>query len=598
MPVSQRKRSFQLFRKMKFLSSATNSNSNNSNTSTNSNAFGCHNDENTQVDIDKMILHVLDCLGALQCVLGQYDASKAKVFWGALATIADIGMEQAMGHVDRRHPGAGQLLRAFPNELKASDGRGWLPLHWAAVQESVGVEEVRQIAKSDPCATMKGCNHTISATPGHLIAAVRHPHMEVVRALYNFHPRMAHAKDQEGDLPLHYAARYSESTEMILFLLQANPGATKVRGEGTLVPLQNALYHENPVKKTEIVQLLLDADPTAASIVHVDGNTVLHIAMEEACPANLLASLLHAFPDGVRMRNDIGYLPLHAACLSTDVPRSLETVDLLLQQYPEAVRVACAYGHLPAHVAAESSTPTVLARLLDVYPEASMHQAREDLGYTPLMKAVSAGNENTVAFLVERYPACLPLQHTHGGGTALHLAAEQVVDDDNEYEYDNNNCDRDDDRLQYRYHSILKKLLNANPECAKIPDWEGRRPFHVFVYAHGHLHNESKHARSRELETFRALLRAYPEAMTQPDKHQETPLSFLLQRKNAFLTRMMLRCHCPVEYQPLLRSLNYPPRRQALFLMEAAVHAEGVLNIFARLRGTDQHILREVFSYL
>lgn len=94
--------------------------------------------------------------------------------------------------------GATHLLRAFPNEQKSTDGRGWLPLHWAAVTGQVDINDVRSIARADPLATVKGCNQPISANPGHLIAAVRHPNMDVVRCLYNFYPRMASAKDNEG----------------------------------------------------------------------------------------------------------------------------------------------------------------------------------------------------------------------------------------------------------------------------------------------------------------------------------------------------------------------------------------------------------------
>eukprot|EP01031_Cornospumella_fuschlensis_P036254 gene36254-43980_t len=136
MPVTQRRRSFQLFKKLKFSQNNT------------SNAA-----DEGQLEIDKMILHVLDCLGALQCVMGQYDPSRARVFWGAVSTIAEIGIDATTGHVDKRHPGASHLLRAFPNDQRASDGRGWLPLHWAAVIDQAEVNDVRNVAKADPLAT-------------------------------------------------------------------------------------------------------------------------------------------------------------------------------------------------------------------------------------------------------------------------------------------------------------------------------------------------------------------------------------------------------------------------------------------------------------
>jgi len=40
------------------------------------------------------------------------------------------------GAMDRRHPGATYLLRAFPNDVKGTDRRGWLPLHWVRTRLS------------------------------------------------------------------------------------------------------------------------------------------------------------------------------------------------------------------------------------------------------------------------------------------------------------------------------------------------------------------------------------------------------------------------------------------------------------------------------
>lgn len=273
MPATQRKRSLQLFRKMKFLKGAVtpNASSNNSVTA-----------DESIIDIDKMMLHTLDCLGALQSVLGSYnDRAKSTVFWGAVTTIAEICMDLISGKMETRHPGASHLLRAFPNEAKATDGRGWLPLHWAAVIDDMDVNVVREIARADPLAIVKGFNQPISANPGHLIAAVRNPNMEVVRCLYNFHPRMASSKDNDGDLPLHYAARYSDSIEMIQFLLQANPCATRVQGDGLLVPLQCAIRHDNNKFRYKLVECLLNTDPQSAQMINSDGDTALHNAVDQ-----------------------------------------------------------------------------------------------------------------------------------------------------------------------------------------------------------------------------------------------------------------------------------------------------------------------------
>jgi len=546
MPVTQRRRSFQLFRKMKFSSSSS----------------GIEG----QLEIDKMILHVLDCLGALQCVMGQYDSSRAKVFWGAVATIAEIGVDQAIGHVDKRHPGATHLLRAFPNDLKASDGRGWLPLHWAAVIDDVDIEDVRNIARADPLATVKGCNQPISATPGHLIAAVRHPRIEVVRCLYNFYPRMAMAKDNDGDEPLHYAARYSESVEMIRFLLQANPAATKVRGEGNLVPLQNALFNESEYR-VAIVKVLLDADPSAASVLNSDGDTVFHLAINQECRVDLLQHLLAAYPQGLKVQNDIGYLPLHAACLMKDMPRSLENVELLLQHYPEAAKIPCIYGHIPAHIAAESSNHEVLKAVVSAYPEGLLYACPEDNMNTPLIKAVINGNEDVVNYITTHYPDAVHVTNALGLNP-MHFAAEN-------------------DSV-----AIMKMIHRAFPEAICMPDASGRLPLHAYVQTHQEMFNEG----GNEAECLRFLLRVYPDAVAVADGHGEAPVA-LAMAENRYLRRLLLRAQ-PEIFPEELRNLNYMNRKLGLFLAYAAINADGIPNIFSRLRASESHLLRHALSYL
>ncbi len=92
---------------------------------------------------------------------------------------------------------------------------------------------------------------------------------------------------------------------MIQFLLQANPSATKVRGEGNLVPLHNALFNESD-RRIHIVKCLLDADPTAAKLVNSDGDTSFHIALDQECGCEVLDHLIRSFPEGVDISNDIG----------------------------------------------------------------------------------------------------------------------------------------------------------------------------------------------------------------------------------------------------------------------------------------------------
>jgi ankyrin repeat protein len=546
MPTTQRRRSFLLFRRLKF--------------STSSSATQA---DEAQLDIDKMMLHCLDCLGALQCVMGNYDSARANVFWGAVQTIAEIGLDTNTGHMDMRHPGAMHLLRVFPNEQKATDGRGWLPLHWAAVTKGVDVKDVLKIARSDPMATTKGCYQPMSANPGHLICAERNPNMDVVRCLFNFYPRMASTKDNCGDLPIHYAARYTSSIEVIRYLLQSNPTSTRHRGEGDLVPLQCSFFNETS-NRLAIKLCLLEADPGAAAITGTDGDTALHMAAVQECELKLMERLVDAFPDAAKVQNDIGLLPLHTACYSK---KSLPIVQLLLRVYPEGAKVVSEAGMLPANIAAEYSSWEVLQEVLKAYPAAINMSCAEDLNNTPLMKAVISGNEECVRFICDEYPHTISKTNIHGR-SAVHLAAEG-------------------DNVE-----ILRMLDDSEPRLITTPDREGKLPLHLFA----DVHQEVIHENDREAECLRYLLRRFPEAARMTDNAGNTPLN-LCNMENSFTRRMLLMAD-PTQGAAELRRHNYVARRMGVFLAFAAINADGIPNVFCNARSKDTQLLREILSYL
>jgi ankyrin repeat protein len=548
MPVTQRKRSFQLFRRLKFCSGATD-------------------DENT-LDIDKMILHTLDCLGALQCVMGRYDTAKAKVFWEAVTTISEIGMDSVTGQMDRRHPGASQLIRAFPNDAKATDGRGWLPMHWAAVCDNIDYEDVRTIAKADPLATVKGYNQPISANPGHLIAAVRHPDMKVVKILYDFYPRMAYTRDNDGDLPLHYAARCTQSIEMIQYLLQANPSATKVKGESDLIPLQCAIYNQHPPSRYEIVKKLLQADVNSAEIINPDGDTALHLAVELECDVDVLRLLISANPAAVSTANDVGMLPLHMACFPRrNTTEIVKIVEELLLVYPDGVHVENSEMFLPVHIAAQYSTVDVLKLLINLHPESVTTVASDGSG-TPLHRAIDGHNEAVVNYLCNTFPNCLKIPDGQGY-LPLHVAA---------------GCDN---------INMLKVVYHLYPDAIKTFSGDGRLPLHFFAIDE---YDEDISENDGAADILRFLIKAYPESVDIPDANGCTPFS-LCRTDSAFCRRLFLRAKPSLNYEEYVQ-LNYAPRKMAMFLSFAAINADGEPSIWCKLRETNIELLKLAVSFL
>lgn len=436
-------------------------------------------------------------------------------------------------------------------------------MHWAAVTRNVNVKDVLKIARSDPMATTKGCNQPISANPGHLICAERNPNMEVLRCLFNFYPRMASTKDNGGDLPIHYAARYSASIDVIRYLLQSNPGSTKQRGEGDMVPLQCSFFNETN-NRLAVVLCLLEADPTAAAITGADGDTALHMAAVQECEVQLMEKLVEAFPGAGMVQNDMGLLPLHTACYSKN---SVDIVKLLLKVYPEGARIASASGLLPANIAAEYSSVEVLEELLKAYPAAINESAAEDLNNTPLMKAVVSSNEECVKYICDHFPTSIPLTNIYGRN-ALHIAAEG----DNVH--------------------LLELLDRAAPECMRAVDAEGKLPLHVFA----EVHRDTVSEKDPEVACLRYLLKRFPESISVLDTSGETPLA-LCPPDNLFFRRLLLMAD-PTQGPQELRRLNYTARRMGIFLAFAAINADGIPNIYCNVRAKDGHLLKHILSFL
>ena len=132
------------------------------------------------------------------------------------------------------------------------------------------------------------------------------------------------------------------------------------------------------------------------------GNLPLHAACSFQAPADVVETLLKAYPGGASQPNSTGNLPVHQAAM-WQAP--VETVHLLLSRYPEGATVRNRYGSLPLHMAASNQATSEVVRLLiDAYPDA-LHLQNDD-GMTPLDLALAdeSASESVIAMLEGRPP--------------------------------------------------------------------------------------------------------------------------------------------------------------------------------------------------
>lgn len=213
------------------------------------------------LDKDKMMAHILDCLSALVRVDELQDdgseksliaQSKKKVFRKAI----DLIMESSTK--TNRKPDLERILQSFPDSTKLQDDRKWLSLHWAVLEDAnMDEDDIENIYSSDPMALtrhhLKNLNENFCQgyTPTHLISFQKNPRMPVVRFLDIHSPRAflfpsRGLTDKRCRYPVQLASAFSESIDFLQFLLQIHNGASKI-GLGTystpLCELIKVLFH-------------------------------------------------------------------------------------------------------------------------------------------------------------------------------------------------------------------------------------------------------------------------------------------------------------------------------------------------------------------
>ena len=207
----------------------------------------------SNLDKDKMMAHILDCLSALKRVdelhhdddkeKTQLAAVKGRVFRKAI----DLIMRPKSA--DRRNPDLEIILQSFPDGTKLQDDRKWLSLHWAVLEDAnIDQDDIEILYSADPMAlTRHHLKHITDIlpqgyTPAHLISFQKHPTMPLVRFLDIHSPRAflfpsRGLTERRSRYPVQIAAAFTESIDFLQLLLQLQPGAPKLGLGSNSTPL-------------------------------------------------------------------------------------------------------------------------------------------------------------------------------------------------------------------------------------------------------------------------------------------------------------------------------------------------------------------------
>jgi ankyrin len=175
-------------------------------------------------------------------------------------------------------------------------------------------------------------------------------HLPVVKALLAVGANIL-ASNNNGRLPVHEAVSYRRS-EVSKYLLQHYYATTRRLplhellkdltsigdpNSNDVQPLRYALRLNvlGTDDVVEILEFLVDRDPTLLSARDEDGSLPLHLACRRGASFAIVQSLVNHYQASVKSLTPHGDLPLFLAC---EIPEtSLDTIFLLMKLYPDLV---------------------------------------------------------------------------------------------------------------------------------------------------------------------------------------------------------------------------------------------------------------------
>ena len=288
----------------------------------------------------------------------------------------------------------------------------------------------------------------------HLAAEMNAPE-NVLMSIINADPGSLKSRDKFGHIPLHHAAEKGASLQVIKLLHEEYPeGITSISDDKSL-PLHCALLHEDASE--EAIRFFLMQNPDAANAKTHDGWLPLHCAAEFHGSREIISMLYSANPDGIKERDDAGKTPLHWA---VEKNSSLEVIEFLLEEYPDALLVKDRQGRLPLHlcVSREDCQIEILRALLDFDADLTKTAVKTKMngGLLPLHCASQAQASGQIIKILCGHDKLGATALDDNNMLALHHAAESPI----------------------RSVSVIDELLKLNPAGVLAPNKTKMTPLH------------------------------------------------------------------------------------------------------------------------
>ena len=334
----------------------------------------------------------------------------------------------------------------------------------------------------------------------------------IVVTLLNAFPESVNVKDRKGRLPLDFVeSSQSQNREAVIVSLKKfksvmdNKALPKsgMRIGGMTNQIKGSTKEVDYEHRTMLFRLVLKKewkgasqrsnsfpDEAATWIVTKGFNGNLRfLPIHKACvlnpPEGLIETLIAAYPDGAKSRDQDGWLPIHCACF---YGASGKVVNTLLVASPKGAQCKDDEGRLPIHYACLKNAPDgVVKALVASYPKGCM--SKDDDGRLPIHHACSKGApDGVIESLLKANPKSAQTKDDQGRLPLHHVCRKNASG------------------------WVIKTLLKVYPRGAQIKDDQDKLPIH---YACQNCVNE---------DMIKLLLQAHPESVHVKNGFGYTPL--------------------------------------------------------------------------